>query len=114
MKLSGNESTVYILKELGSRVRDARIAIPMTRETLSEKSGVSLSTIARLEGGRNISMEAMINILRALNQLHTIDLLIPEYQLTPMELAEGKPRKKRARSKASEKGTTWTWGGDRH
>lgn len=110
MKINGTESTSLILKEIGNRIKDNRIAYPMTREQLAEKSGVSLSTIERIERGTNIGTEQLINILRALNQLHSIELLIPEFKLTPMDIAMGKSKKKRASSKKSVKKSTWIWG----
>ena len=113
MKLSGNENTIFVLKELGNRIKDNRIAYPMTREQLAEKSGVSLSTIVRMENGVNIGMEQLINVMRALNLLHSIELLIPEYKLSPMDIAMGREKKKRASSKKPDSKKNWTWGGDR-
>ena len=114
MRLTGNENTSYILKELGSRIRDIRIAHSMTREELAEKSGVSLSTIVRMEGGTNVGIEQAINILRALNQLHSIDILIPEYKLTPMDIANGKTKRQRASSAKKNIQSNWKWGDERN
>ena len=113
MKLTGNENTKSILKELGNRIKDARIAYPMTREELAEKAGVSLSTVTRVESGANAGAGQVINVLRALNQLHSIDLLIPEYNLTPVDIAMGKTKKKRASTKKTEKNSNWIWGGNK-
>lgn len=113
MKLTGNENTKSILKELGSRIKDVRITYPLTRKELAEKAGVSLSTVVRIESGANAGVEQIVNVLRALNQLHSIDLIIPEYNLTPMDIAMGRTKKKRASSKPARKNTNWTWGGDK-
>ena len=114
MRITGNENTAFILKELGNRIKDARISFQMTREELALKSGVSLSTIVRMENGTNTGTEQVINVLRALNQLHSIDLLIPEYELTPMDIAMGRTKKKRAGSKRNTEKNSWKWGDDKN
>jgi len=113
MKITGNENTVFILKELGNRFKDSRIAFPMTREELAEKSGVSLSTINRFENGKGAGLEQVLSIMRALNLLHSIDSLIPEYVMTPIDIASGKAKRKRATTAKNKSSSDWKWGDDK-
>jgi len=113
MKISGYENTITVLSELGNRIKDYRISSSLTREELAQKAGTSVSTIVRLESGTNIGTEALINVLRSLNILGNIDLLVPEYQLTPMDIVKGKKKRKRATSLKVEEPGTWRWGDEK-
>jgi len=110
MKITGNENTTLIMKEIGQRIKDTRIAYPMTREELASKSGASLSTVVRAESGTNIGFDQLINIMRALNMLSNIDMLLPEFQPSPIDIAKGKKKRQRASSAKVLAATQWKWG----
>ena len=45
MKIYGDENNAFLLKEMGERIRDIRIAQNLTQEEMAADIGVSLSTI---------------------------------------------------------------------
>lgn len=111
MKLYGTESNETIRKELGTRLRDARIAMSMTQEEMAKKAGVSLSTLNRMENGSNVRLDYLLNVFRALNVAGNLDLLLPSQEITPEDLFFERKKRKRAsvRKKKAHKGD-WKWG----
>jgi|SRR5271154_276342 len=55
-------SPVAILRDLGERIRDRRIAAQLTQGALAKRAGVSRDTVTRVERGENIAVEALIGI----------------------------------------------------
>ena len=101
MRITGNENNVLILKELGERIKDLRIAENMTQNDLADRSGVSVKTICRIEKGDNLSVMNYLNVLRALGILENLQLVVPEKRVSPGELH--KRGKKRERVSAKQK-----------
>lgn len=112
MKIYGTENNEFLLKELGQRIRDTRIASRLSQKNLSDKTGLSVATIVRIEAGENTSVGNMLKILRALNLLQGLDVLIPEQELKPTELFDvGKKRQRVTEaSKNKTSDATWEWG----
>lgn len=61
-----------ILKLLGKRLRDLRLAQDMTQQALAKASGLSVFTITQTENGHNVSM---LNIIKGLRGMGRLDLL---------------------------------------
>lgn len=90
-------SDLYILKDLGERIKVTRLNKNMTQEHLATITGVSRNCIQALEQGtRGISLLNFIQVLRGLKVLEHIDLMLPMPFLSPMQLAkmQGKQRKR--------------------
>jgi len=97
-----------ILKELGSRIKDTRIGLNYTQSELAHRANISLSTVTRAEKGDNITLEQLIIILRELHLLNNLELLIPQTELTPLELFEKKTKRQRVKKKHII--NEWKWG----
>lgn len=97
-----------ILKELGSRIKDTRIGLNYTQSELARRANISLSTVTRAEKGDNITLEQLIIILRELRLLNNLELLIPQTELTPLELFEKKTKRQRVKKKQII--NEWKWG----
>ncbi|WP_339790875.1 helix-turn-helix transcriptional regulator [uncultured Imperialibacter sp.] len=69
-------SDTDILQELGQRLKVARIQAGFTQEELAQHSGVSRPTVARLEGGKNISLVNFITLLRYVDELTTFSQVL--------------------------------------
>lgn len=114
MKITGNESNFLILKELGSRIKDMRIKAGITRDDMCELSGLSISSIKRIENGENVKIETILNVMRVLSVLGNLEIIIPEQVMTPsMQLDEGKKRQRAYSAKVKEKAAEWKWGEDK-
>lgn len=97
-----------ILKEIGSRIKDTRIGLNYTQSELARRANISLSTVTRAEKGDNITLEQLIIILRELHLLNNLELLIPQTELTPLELFEKKTKRQRVKKKQIV--SEWKWG----
>lgn len=116
VKITFFSSTNEVLTELGSRIKAARIAMPATQKEMAEMTTLSQRTISNLETGKDVSFSTVIEVLRALGQLQSLELMIPEQEPRPSQIAAlGKPRE-RARSKKKKTPETqsgWKWGDER-
>ena len=109
MKINRELQDRAISKELSERFKQYRIAYPMTRTELSEKSMVSVGTIARFESGNDIGLLKLIKLLKALDLEEKLDILIPDPQERPSHYAENNAPKQRA-SKRKKTDNNWKWG----
>lgn len=116
MKITFYSSTDEILTEIGRRIKAARISLGATQKEMAERTGFSQRTISNLETGKDVSLSTVIEVLRSLGLLQSMELMIPEPGLRPSEIAAlGKPRE-RARSRKKEKPqerSDWKWGDER-
>lgn len=107
--LTSNEAATA---ELGCRIKDVRIAFPLTQQELAQRAGIAPKTVANLERGADVTTGSLISVLRALGLLSRMDLLVPAQQVRPSEIASQKPKRQRAAStkhRAKPK-ATWKWG----
>jgi putative transcriptional regulator len=86
-----------ICKELGNRLKTMRLQENMTQKILSEKTGLSETTIKHAEQGRT-KLLSLILILREFNMLDELNNFIQPTTISPLQLAklQGK-QPKRAR-----------------
>ncbi|MBQ5472274.1 MAG: helix-turn-helix domain-containing protein [Treponema sp.] len=122
MRIDNLSTDKQILKELGERIKTARIRAKLTQADLCNESGVGKSTVERVEQGESIQLLNLVKIMRSLNMLSQLDALFPVYEISPMEylkLSEKKGSytpakrvyKKRTGSDLSE--TQFIWGEDK-
>ncbi len=57
-----------MLTTLGESVRAARLAANLSLETLAARSGISLTALRNLEGGRNASTVTLLEVCRSLRR----------------------------------------------
>ena len=109
MKIYGDENNSFLLKELGERIRDIRIAHNMKQEEMAENTGVSISTVRRIEAGLGSTMDNFIRILRLFNLIQNLEILVPEQQQTAEEIYKKISKRQRA-SKEKEVSSDFKWG----
>lgn len=111
MKIDDHISDSAVLAELGKRIADYRIHIPMTQSEMSDVTGLSVHTITNAENGKSISTENFVKILYALGLQGNIDILIPAVEQRPSELYErGKPRVRATSPKHRKTNSGFKWG----
>ena len=95
---------IYILTDtelcnrIAAKIKTVRLKQNMSQAELADKSGVSISTIKRMEDGEVKNFESLI---RVLGKLDVFVPLVEEEQLSPNEYYElaskaNKPKRKRA------------------
>ncbi|HDZ08753.1 helix-turn-helix transcriptional regulator [Pseudohongiella sp.] len=114
-----------ILVELGRRLSRHRIDAKLTQQALAEMSGISKSTLERIEAGAPSQLPNLIRVLRVLDMLPTLDHAIPAPAPRPMALLRNQrkpPQRVRPRqtpasapdqTDRSETGKPWVWGDER-
>lgn len=92
-----NYSDKELIRKWGEKLKRLRIDAGFSQKELSEKTGMSRSSIAEIEKGRNFSIGSLISIFRALNQLDKFESFLKEeeYTLTPMEIYEREKKKRK-------------------
>lgn len=111
MMINGYENEKNIMKELGERIRQHRIALNYTQEEFAKRCGISESTEKRIENGEDSKISNIIKIMMQFGIVENFNVLIPEQQPSFKALFEEKPIRKRATPKKNVK-ATWVWGED--
>ncbi len=87
-----------IMEELGNRLRQERLNRNITQEDLARSAGVSIGALRNAESGNGSSMTTFIRLLRALGLLHRIEAVLPESEISPIELSKLRGRERRRAS----------------
>lgn len=95
-------SNQAILLEIGKRIREIRIRKNIQQKELSERSGVSLSTVIRLENGSTIALDNLLCILRTLDMLENMEYFLPNPPVSPILMRKLQGRKKQRVRKTKE------------
>lgn len=92
-----------VAKELGHRLKQARLNANITQEDLSEVIGLDRQTISRAERGK-CQLTTFVAILAGLGLVDHLESFLPAQKPTPIQLRKlmGKQRQKASRSPKSE------------
>lgn len=94
-------SDEVIQRKIGERLKAVRLKQNITQQALAEESGVSLSSVKKIEKGEIGSFDSLLRVLRTLGKLDVLLPLVEEEQLSPSEYYElvnkaSKAQRKRA------------------
>ena len=95
---------IEICDKIGVKIKTVRLKQNMSQEELANKSGVSISTIKRMEDGEVKTLESLIRILRTLGKLDIFIPLVEEEQLSPNEYYELTNKANKHKRKRASKG----------
>ena len=100
-----------IIKVIGEYIRSVRLDRNLTQEQLGSRAGVHRTTIRDLELGRRSTLLTLIQVLRSLDQLHTLKNFKVSKELNPLELAklEMDQRKRASGAKSRQRPKTSDW-----
>ena len=74
-----------IQSKIGERLKAVRLKQNITQQALAEESGVSLSSVKKIEKGEIGSFDSLLRVLRTLGKLDVLLPLVEEEQLSPSE-----------------------------
>lgn len=86
---------------VGERLKNLRLEYNITQNDLAKKTGLSRVSISKIERGKGVNLSSLIEIMRGLRVLENINYLIPEQEISPIEIIrlKNKTKKKRASTK---------------
>lgn len=70
-----------ILKKIGAKLKEVRLAVNMKQKELSEKSGLSMFSISQMETGHNTSVLSLVQVLRALDRMDLLEPFLKEREV---------------------------------
>ncbi len=82
---------------LGERLRQLRLLKNISQQATAEKAGISEKAMRNLEAGKGSTVETLLRVLKALDQLQGLDLLVPEVGVDPIALLRQSKRPRRVR-----------------
>ena len=74
-----------IFNRVGNHLRQVRLKLNITQQSLAEAADISLSTIRKIEKGEIGTFDALVRVLRILGKLDVLQPLIDEEQMSPSE-----------------------------
>ncbi|MEW6427346.1 MAG: helix-turn-helix transcriptional regulator [Thermodesulfobacteriota bacterium] len=93
-------------EEIGIRLKHLRLRKNLTQQQVATAATVSLNVIKGLESGRG-RLASLIAVLRELGALDSLDSFLPEPEVSPLQLAKQRGKKRqRASGKHGNKGTS--------
>ena len=93
MKIDNNIETKLLRKEIGARIANCRILAHIKQTELAERSGISRCCLSRLENGvGGVSFDSVLEVMRQLKMLPSLNLTFPEPTIPLHELVEKEKR----------------------
>jgi len=102
-------SDAELAGRISSRLKELRLKQNMSRQELSGSSGVSMSSVARMEDGEIKSFDSFLRVLRTLGKIDIFRPLVEDEEISPNEYyqlvhsAGVKTRKRASRKNADRK-----------
>ena len=99
-------SDAEITKKISVKLKELRLKQNISRQDMSVSSGVSVSSIVRMEDGEIKSFDSFLRILRTLGKIDVLLQLVEEEEISPNEyfkLVQSSKTKQRKRASKSNK-----------
>lgn len=100
-----------ILRFLGDFIKHHRLEQNESQADLAEAAGINRSTLSEFERGTRANILTLIQLLRALDQLHVLEVFKIQQQISPLELAKLNTKKRKRASgsanKVKDPGVDW-------
>jgi transcriptional regulator with XRE-family HTH domain len=81
-------SDAAMMELIGHYIKECRLKQNKTQAQVAEMAGVNRSTVVLLEKGSGGNLASLIQVLRALEQLHLLEIFKVERKLSPLQLAK--------------------------
>ncbi len=101
ININNSASNASLMKLLGNFIRHHRLEQNRTQAELAETAGINRTTLSQFERGTRVSMITFVQLLRALDQLHVLEVFKITEQISPLELAKLSRNKRKRASKNS-------------
>lgn len=83
-------------EKLGEAIKKLRLQKNMTRETLCERAGISLTALRNLECAKGANLKTLIAAVRTLGRQDWLLALAPQISINPLHMVRDKDVRQRA------------------
>lgn len=97
-----------LLVNMGQFIKHHRLAQNKTQQALATAAGINRTTLSEFEQGKRSNTITLIQLLRALNLLHILQIFEIEDQISPLLLAEMQHKYRKRASKPNNNSTPKT------
>tara|TARA_R100000664_G_scaffold6974_1_gene12090 strand:+ start:161 stop:511 length:351 start_codon:yes stop_codon:yes gene_type:complete len=97
-----NLSDSVIIESLGAFIKHHRLEQNITQSDLADKANINRSTLSEFERGTRVNMITFIQLLRAMDLLHTLEAFTVQKQVSPLELAKKNEDRRQRASKSQD------------
>ncbi len=82
--IASTPADVALVQNIGNYVQQIRISQNKTQAEIATAAGINRSTLVKLEAGKGVQLISLVQILRALNQLHLLTAFTFEQPISPL------------------------------
>lgn len=84
-----------LMETIGRFVQTHRLTQNKSQDQVATTAGISRSTLSLLERGEKVRIDSLIQVLRVLDLLYVMDVFKVEDQISPIEYAKLKKKKRK-------------------
>lgn len=84
-----------IIGAIGAYIRYQRLEQNKTQVQVAKEAGINRWTLSQIENGESITLATLIQILRALDLIHLLSIFTVKEEISPIEYARLKEKKKK-------------------
>lgn len=105
------QSDLALLLSISNYIKYHRLEQNKSQNELAEQAGIDRATLSQIELGRPLNVLTLIQLLRALNKLHVLEVFVVKPQLSPIKLAQMEldNRKRASKNNNLNKGLKSEW-----
>ncbi len=87
-----------LMETIGKFIQSHRLNQNKSQDQIAGEAGVSRSTISLLERGEKVRIDSLLRVLRVLDVLYVMDAFKVQDQISPIEYAKLKKKKRKQAS----------------
>jgi len=92
-----------LMKTIGNFIQSHRLNQNRSQEQVATAAGISRSTLSLLERGEKVRIDSLIQVLRVLDLLYIMDIFKVDEQISPIEYARLKKKRRKQASPQKDK-----------
>lgn len=107
MKITNRTNDKEAIKEIGERCRRQRVDAGISQEDVSNRTGLSRTTIINFEKGNDFKFSTLLSYLNVLGLKDNVEILISDPYIRPNDIAKLGKSRQRARKRTSKTKIVW-------